>query len=253
MSPSPRSSPPRRPEDEMPGVPVSHPNEDDDFDAEGIQVSSMKTAVDSTPADTERDAAAERAQPPLPPTPSVPAHSTMGPPTLPSPKSNGQSGPAKVPPSGQGSKKPSPPRTNGGQMVNDPSRQMPNSSHEVYSAARHGPEIDEDQGSPELSDQSDPEDRIENFDWTDHESRYHAKMNEFRETENEIVNEFRSLCQYFDVWARAGADQEVDRSFKRMKTQAALVQHHEDELEKTRQHYIEVVNAFKGALALLQR
>ncbi|KAK3709275.1 hypothetical protein LTR37_011013 [Vermiconidia calcicola] len=103
------------------------------------------------------------------------------------------------------------------------------------------------------SSQADPQTKIENFDWQDLQKRYHDKIAELDATEHNILGEFNSLCDYFSVWAQTGSHREVDRSFKRLKTQMTLVQHHEDELETKRQHYIQVVNAFKSALELLAR
>ena len=44
------------------------------------------------------------------------------------------------------------------------------------------------------------------------------------------------LEQYFEAWAETTKEREVDRSFKRLKTQTAFVQYQETELEARRKH-----------------
>ncbi|KAI6856426.1 hypothetical protein KC319_g6731 [Hortaea werneckii] len=110
----------------------------------------------------------------------------------------------------------------------------------------------DDQHDDEASElQSEPHDRIEDFDWDELRRRYHSKMNEITAKEHSILNEFSSLCEYFGVWAQASESHEVGRSYKRLKTQVAYVENRENELESKRQHYIKVVDAFKSALELL--
>ncbi|TLD07939.1 hypothetical protein E2P81_ATG10563 [Venturia nashicola] len=96
-----------------------------------------------------------------------------------------------------------------------------------------------------------PADSIAPFDWMELESRYHQQMHQYGAQEQELYGSFSELCNYFYVWAETGHGHEVDRSFKRMKTQITLVQHEEQELEKKRLHYVKVVEAFKSALQLL--
>ncbi|KAL1585756.1 hypothetical protein WHR41_05147 [Cladosporium halotolerans] len=96
-----------------------------------------------------------------------------------------------------------------------------------------------------------PANAIEAFDWEDLESRYHHHMQDFAAQEQDIYTSFNELCGYFSVWAETGHTREVDRSFKRLKTQSTLVRHHEEELESKRHHYVKVVDAFKSALQLL--
>ncbi|KAK3054456.1 hypothetical protein LTR09_004725 [Extremus antarcticus] len=185
--------------------------------------------------------------------PSMQAHTTttMGPP--PPPASNQSLASQKAPPSCQGSGKPPETTSDKGEPAKIAPTQIPDSSHDTYHSATQGTDTREDTDPLSPSEMSDPSERIEDFDWENHETRYHKKMDEFRNSENEIIDEFQSLCQYFNVWAQAGADHEVERSFKRMRTQTTLVHHHESELEDKRQHYIQVVNAFKSALQLLAK
>lgn len=78
---------------------------------------------------------------------------------------------------------------------------------------------------------NDPSNPLPPFDWTDLESRYHHKMNDYAHQEGEIYRSFHELCdvsiaflayltyltieQYFAVWAETGHQHEVERSFKR--------------------------------------
>ncbi|KAK5112500.1 hypothetical protein LTR62_004257 [Meristemomyces frigidus] len=110
---------------------------------------------------------------------------------------------------------------------------------------------DNDETTP-IAAPSDPQEPIPEFDWTDLESRYHNKMADLKKNEDEIYKEFNDLCNFFNVWANATQYHEVDRSFKRLKTQMTYVRHEEEELEQKRGHYMKVVDAFKSALLLLE-
>ncbi|EMC95293.1 hypothetical protein BAUCODRAFT_47991, partial [Baudoinia panamericana UAMH 10762] len=96
-----------------------------------------------------------------------------------------------------------------------------------------------------------PEDKIAEYHWEDLQERYHNKMKELTAREAAIFTEFNQLCEFFACWAATSQIHEVDRSFKRLKTQVTFVQHEELELEQKREHYIKVVEAFKSALQLL--
>ncbi|TKA38628.1 hypothetical protein B0A54_09564 [Friedmanniomyces endolithicus] len=122
-----------------------------------------------------------------------------------------------------------------------PSHQRANESSEAT--------IPDDASSDGISTPSEPHDMIAEFDWTDLERRYHRRMDELGATEHQIYDEFNQLCDFFAVWAATSQVHEVDRSYKRLKTQMTLVQHHEAELERKRD--IKVVEAFKSALQLL--
>ncbi|KAK0260075.1 hypothetical protein LTS09_005410 [Friedmanniomyces endolithicus] len=140
-----------------------------------------------------------------------------------------------------------------------PSHQRANESSEAT--------IPDDASSDGISTPSEPHDMIAEFDWTDLERRYHRRMDELGATEHQIYDEFNQLCdvidphkahdvdadraQFFAVWAATSQVHEVDRSYKRLKTQMTLVQHHEAELERKRGPDIKVVEAFKSALQLL--
>lgn len=51
------------------------------------------------------------------------------------------------------------------------------------------------------SDIGDPQDKIEDLDWTDLEQRYHDKMRQLNETEQSIMSEFHGLCQVSIAYA----------------------------------------------------
>ncbi|KAF2772056.1 hypothetical protein EJ03DRAFT_267557 [Teratosphaeria nubilosa] len=112
-------------------------------------------------------------------------------------------------------------------------------------------EANDEAASNASSTTSDPNERIEDFDWTSLQQRYHDRMRELGGQEQRIFVDFNELCNYFGVWADASRTHEVGRSFKRLKTQIAYVRHEEDQLESKRQHYIKVVQAFQSALQLL--
>ncbi|THW80603.1 hypothetical protein D6C84_00308 [Aureobasidium pullulans] len=107
---------------------------------------------------------------------------------------------------------------------------------------------------PDDSDQEDsfdPKDEINPFDWQDLEARYLSAMAECKAKEDVHLEEFESLSQYFGFWAETISDHEQKRSHQRLKTQSALVERQETELEERRTHYIKVVEAFQNALNML--
>ncbi|KAK5120378.1 hypothetical protein LTR85_006317 [Meristemomyces frigidus] len=188
--------------------------------------------------------------------PSTPAH-TMQPPAA---SASSMLPPAHKPPrSGQGTSKPQ-----AQQQPQAPARAK--SSEKAAQSTQNEPSSDatipDDDMSAGSSTPSEPQDRIEGFDWQNLQERYHARMRELDADEHAIFAEFEGLCnamsgtklirvQYFAVWANTSQTHEVDRSYKRLKTQMTYVQHAEDELEQKRGHYIKVVEAFKSALLLL--
>ncbi|TKA82857.1 hypothetical protein B0A55_00984 [Friedmanniomyces simplex] len=185
---------------------------------------------------------------------SIPAHISMPPPA-------GKPVSAMAPPSSR------PPRSGQGSQKGHVTQTRPIKSQTVpkplasHLAEEESSEatIPDDASSDGVSTPSEPHDRIADFDWTDLERRYHHRMGELGRTENQIYEDFNQLCDasrqrkqaFFSVWAATSHTHEVDRSYKRLKTQTTLVQHQEDELERKRGHYIKVVEAFKSALQLL--
>ncbi|KAK5721062.1 hypothetical protein LTR15_007026 [Elasticomyces elasticus] len=136
-----------------------------------------------------------------------------------------------------------------------PHAPKPNTSHHVNDNNITSETTIPDDVSSEEDDPmtEEPDVKIVDFNWTDLEERYHKRMGELGATEQQIYAEFNDLCNFFGVWASTSHTHEVSRSYKRLKTQTTLVQCHEDELEKKRNHYIKVVEAFKSALSLLER
>ncbi|EDU50548.1 hypothetical protein PtrSN002B_008676 [Pyrenophora tritici-repentis] len=101
-------------------------------------------------------------------------------------------------------------------------------------------------------EESDPADRIADFDWEDLHVRYHEAMKGCHEEEAALMHEWEALMNYFRVWAQSGHEHETERTFSRLRTRTTFVQHEEDTLEQKRNHYINVVKAFESALSLLK-
>ncbi|KAF2118506.1 hypothetical protein BDV96DRAFT_387796 [Lophiotrema nucula] len=100
-------------------------------------------------------------------------------------------------------------------------------------------------------DEEDPADEIAKFEWETLEQRYHTAMESCYQNEAELLEEFAKLMQFFKTWAETGHKQETERTFSRLRTRMAHVQNSEDQLEKTRNHYIAVVQAFESAMVTL--
>ncbi len=192
-SSSPGSSSPLRPADtpdevSKPSKKRSH----DNIEADSEPSSSVTMAGDNSSTNGERRASTADAQAAKP---SMQAHTTttMGPP--PPPASNQSLASQKAPPSCQGSGKPPETTSDKGEPAKIAPTQIPDSSHDTYHSATQGTDTREDTDPLSPSEMSDPSERIEDFDWENHETRYHKKMDEFRNSENEIIDEFQSLCQ----------------------------------------------------------
>ncbi|KAF2230742.1 hypothetical protein EV356DRAFT_323936 [Viridothelium virens] len=99
--------------------------------------------------------------------------------------------------------------------------------------------------------EAEPDEPMQYFNWSGLEMRYHDMIKERNQVEHQLLQDFDHLSQFFCQWATAGALRETDRSYKRLKTQATFVNHEERQLEQKRQHYVQVVNAFRSALDLL--
>ena len=54
--------------------------------------------------------------------------------------------------------------------------------------------MDEDVQSPGSPTLSDPQDKIEDFDWNDLQQRYHDKIAQLDAMEHSILGEFGKLC-----------------------------------------------------------
>ncbi|KAK3714736.1 hypothetical protein LTR37_007716 [Vermiconidia calcicola] len=220
----------KRPHEEMIIVPEEAEDSSATFVGEGEATTSQSRQVIKTtdPPSTFKPSTQAHSMPP----PQSPA-SSMGPPSQ------------KPPRSGQG--------TVSAQSSQSPPARPGSTQHDAAKQQKPISDVSDESSDDTVesdSAQVDPQAKIENFDWQDLQQRYHDKIAELDATEHNILGEFNSLCDYFSVWAQTGSHREVDRSFKRLKTQMTLVQHHESELEAKRQHYIQVVNAFKIAMLL---
>lgn len=101
------------------------------------------------------------------------------------------------------------------------------------------------------AEDDDPHDPLKEFDWNDFESRYEKAMQDANDHEESLRSDFERLTEYFGVWSLSASDCDHERSSKRIKTRALYVRHAEETLEQKKQHYNQVVQAFKSALALL--
>jgi len=108
-----------------------------------------------------------------------------------------------------------------------------------------------EEGSTE--EQSPVEDDLElpEFDWSAFEAEYTKAIRAADEGENELSGEFDKLCSLFSLWADAASEHDNTRAVKRLKTRERFVQISEGKFEDKKKHYVEVVDAFKKALALL--
>ncbi|TKA21919.1 hypothetical protein B0A50_08567 [Salinomyces thailandicus] len=180
--------------------------------------------------------------------PSTAAHSSaMLPPATPK---TGMAPPPKIPPQSKQSAQKE-------QKVQPAPAAKPSWDAEAASMPTDQEQAESDTTIPDDEDSSgsetpgDPNDNIADFEWGDLERRYHKKMTDLDTNEHKIMGDFNALCSFFAVWAETSRTHEVDRSFKRLKTQTAFVQHQEHELQQKRDHYVKVVDAFRSALQLL--
>ncbi|KAJ2903433.1 hypothetical protein MKZ38_009918 [Zalerion maritima] len=83
------------------------------------------------------------------------------------------------------------------------------------------------------------------FDWDEFEQRYQGALDDANKTEEQILEEFERLIQYFNVWASAARDHDAQRAVKRLHTREMHVRNSEMTLAQKKEHYTEVVKAFK--------
>ncbi|KAI4789021.1 hypothetical protein E4T44_13363 [Aureobasidium sp. EXF-8845] len=102
-------------------------------------------------------------------------------------------------------------------------------------------------------DVANPQDQIESFDWQGLETEYLEAMADCKTEEDAQLKEFASLSQFFGVWAETVSGHEQKRSHQRLRTQSTLVIKEEKDLEDRRNHYVQVVEAFRRALSMLDR
>ncbi|CAO2656698.1 Nn.00g055010.m01.CDS01 [Neocucurbitaria sp. VM-36] len=118
---------------------------------------------------------------------------------------------------------------------------------------RDGDEQVDSNSSDDLEEEeNDPADKIVDFDWNDLHERYHEAVNKCHGHETELMQEWESLMTFFRIWAESGHGHETGRTYARLRTRMAYVQHSEANLEQTRSHYVNVVRAFESALNLLR-
>ncbi|KAF6239881.1 hypothetical protein HO173_002428 [Letharia columbiana] len=97
----------------------------------------------------------------------------------------------------------------------------------------------------------DPSVRLEEYDWAGLETQFAKRMEAFKAVEEGIWEEWRGWGEVFGAWAGTISVHDEERAGKRLRTRIAYTQGSEEGLEAKRMHYIKVVQAFEGALALL--
>ncbi|CAF9925728.1 hypothetical protein IMSHALPRED_006770 [Imshaugia aleurites] len=97
----------------------------------------------------------------------------------------------------------------------------------------------------------DPSVRLEEYDWPELEAQFAKRMEAFRTVEEGIWEEWKGWGEIFGAWAATISVHDEERARKRLRTRIAFTQNREEGLEAKRMHYIKVVQAFEGALALL--
>ncbi|KAF2681855.1 hypothetical protein K458DRAFT_308550 [Lentithecium fluviatile CBS 122367] len=152
------------------------------------------------------------------------------------------------PPAGtnpEGATRPPPPtfRADSGETERPPSAQRVN-------PGTNEP-VDTD-GNEELDEEVDPADKTADFDWEKLQESYHQAIDTTSKEEADLMDDWVELMKCFKIWAEAGHLHETDRTFSRLRTRIAYVQNSETRLESTRQHYVNVVQAFESALNLLR-
>lgn len=133
--------------------------------------------------------------------PSTAAH-TMAPPPIPNFKATPTSAqPAHLPESELDQEPPATPiNKNGGSKSRIPtSSKQEKSTARAINGKRRRDEPDQQQQPPAFDDPAteafnDPSNPLPPFDWTDLESRYHHKMNDYAQQEGEIYRSFHELC-----------------------------------------------------------
>ncbi|RJE21877.1 hypothetical protein PHISCL_05795 [Aspergillus sclerotialis] len=102
-----------------------------------------------------------------------------------------------------------------------------------------------------LQSTSELAEEIQHYDWDQLFEKYADVMEEHARADELVRNQTAQLHEAFVSWSQSTALRDETRALKRFKTQRQYVENSEEDLEGKRQHYIEVVNAFESALALL--
>jgi len=96
-----------------------------------------------------------------------------------------------------------------------------------------------------------PGSSLTDYDWLGFEQRYLEALREADEREQQVMEEFNQLVEYFAAWAAASSAHDDERAIKRLQTRSRHVQLSEGTLQQKKKHLTEVVKAFQSALALL--
>ncbi|KUI70949.1 hypothetical protein VM1G_06015 [Cytospora mali] len=94
---------------------------------------------------------------------------------------------------------------------------------------------------------------IPSFDWDDLEARFEKALAGVNEHEQGLMAEFEALVKYFNIWASAASVHDNERAAKRLQTRTQFVQLKEADLEKKKQYYEQVMQAFQNAMRLLNQ
>jgi len=83
------------------------------------------------------------------------------------------------------------------------------------------------------------------FDWEEFEARYKKALEEADDRELEILKEFGTMTQYFNVWAKASSTHDDERAIKRLYTRQRFVAQSEESMARKQQHceYLLVVSS----------
>ncbi|KAJ5286888.1 hypothetical protein N7478_002574, partial [Penicillium angulare] len=92
---------------------------------------------------------------------------------------------------------------------------------------------------------------LQQYDWIQLQEKYTDAMDEHSRAEENIRSETARLLEAFTAWSQTAVLQDEQRALKRFKTQMQHVQNSEVSVENKKKHYMEVVEAFQSALALL--
>lgn len=94
---------------------------------------------------------------------------------------------------------------------------------------------------------------IASCDWDDLEARFEAALANANQNEQALMAEFDALVRYFNVWASAASSHDNERATKRLQTRTQYVQLRETDLDKKKQYYQQVMQAFQNAMQLLNQ
>ncbi|PQE22072.1 hypothetical protein CJF31_00010690 [Rutstroemia sp. NJR-2017a BVV2] len=116
----------------------------------------------------------------------------------------------------------------------------------------------------------DPKAELPFFNWKEFEQRYETAIKAASDKEDDLLEEFHNLTEAFQIWAESSSERDNDRAWKRyvfsvhvieytanklvhsLKTRERYVQISEERLRDKKKHYVQVVEAFKGALKLFE-